>query len=119
MWKIEITLKCIRKKTTNERTDIKSLFDVNIRQQTQKSLTNKIRKINENTTELMQQKNKIETICTALLKYNLMKKKYSMTDEILAMMEERRKNINKTVSNYWEINRRIRAKIESIISETR
>lgn len=112
---LEVRLKRIKKNPTNERIDIRKLSNSNTRQQIQESISSELNRINEHTIEVTKKWNEIEQAiqktCPALLKQDRVGKKEWMTEEILDMMEERRKYKNRDITKYREIHGKIKTKI--------
>lgn len=113
--RLDVRLKRLEKKVLNNTIDIKKLSDPSIEQQVREHLSDEIRDINENTTDIREKWDKIkytiQATCTTYLKRDKVKKKEWMTDEILNMMEERRQHKNKNEAEYRKTHNTIRTKI--------
>lgn len=113
--KMVLRVKRLEKKAHNNAIDIKNLSNPETEQKVREQLKKKVKDINDNTSDIREKWEKtreaIQKTCATFLKRDKQAKTEWITEEIIDMMDERRKYKNKNGVKYRQIHNIIRTKI--------
>lgn len=114
--KVRLKFKKLQKNVYSKKHDIRKLKEEYTKNQVKEKLSGKF-KVNlaehDVDQEIGRLSNELENISREHLKPNKKKKKQWMTDEIIELMDERRKHKNKNVETYNSIDRKIKKEIRT------